>query len=163
MRFTYLVSLMSGGSASDFSGTGKKKERFTSAGEMLHHGFILLSNHLSKGDWIHPFSPRPEVQQKQKLKIHLLKTQSSKILPLKPGAGPYIVVHATPTARDFFLATSTLPVHSLAFFSKNISRFYSVLAVAKTGPCLGPKNKIGQSGHRYRQLMQVPALSARGI
>ena len=36
----------------------------------------------------------------------------------------------------------TLPVHSLQFF-QNLSRFYPALAVANTGSCVGPQNKIG--------------------
>ena len=44
------------------------------------------------------------VLQMQALKTHLLRTQSSKVLLLKPGADPYTAMLATPTARDFFLA-----------------------------------------------------------
>ena len=40
----------------------------------------------------------------QKLKSHLVKTQNLNVLPFKPGAGQYIAIHATLTARDFFLA-----------------------------------------------------------
>ena len=40
----------------------------------------------------------------QKLKSHLMRTQSLKVLPLKPGVGQHIAMHATLTARDFFLA-----------------------------------------------------------
>ena len=40
----------------------------------------------------------------QKLKSHLVRTQSLKVLPLKPGVGQYTAKHATLTARDFFLA-----------------------------------------------------------
>ena len=40
----------------------------------------------------------------QKLKSHLLRTQNLKVLPLKPGVGQYIAIHALLTARDFFLA-----------------------------------------------------------
>ena len=40
----------------------------------------------------------------QKSKSHLVKKQSLNILPLKPGVGQYIAIHATLTARDFFLA-----------------------------------------------------------
>ena len=40
----------------------------------------------------------------KKLKSHLVRTQSLKVLPLKPGVGQYIAIHATLTARDFFLA-----------------------------------------------------------
>ena len=43
----------------------------------------------------------------------------------------------------------TLPVHSLQFF-QNLSRFYPALAVANTGSCVGPKNKIGHpAGCRF--------------
>ena len=38
-----------------------------------------------------------------------------------------------------------------------------MLAVANTGCCVGLQNEIGYPAHRYRQLMQVPVLSARGI
>ena len=54
--------------------------------------------------------------QTHKLRSHSLWAQSSKVL-LKPGAGQHIAVHATPTARDFFLANFYLLVHSPAFFS----------------------------------------------
>ena len=35
-----------------------------------------------------------------------------KVLPLKPGVGKYIGIHAALTIRDFFLANFYLPVHS---------------------------------------------------
>ena len=40
-----------------------------------------------------------------------------------------------------------------------------MLAVANsnTGSCVGPRNKIGLLAHPYRQLMQVPVLSAGRI
>ena len=40
----------------------------------------------------------------QKLKSHLVRTQSLNVLPLKPGVGQYIAIYATLTIRDFFLA-----------------------------------------------------------
>ena len=40
----------------------------------------------------------------QKLKSHLVRTQSLNVLPFKPGVGQYIAIHATLTAREFFLA-----------------------------------------------------------
>ena len=40
----------------------------------------------------------------QKLKSHLVRTQSLNVLPLKPGVGQYIAMHATLTSRDFFFA-----------------------------------------------------------
>ena len=39
----------------------------------------------------------------QKLKSHLVRAQSLDVLPLKPGVGQYIDMHATLTARDFYL------------------------------------------------------------
>ena len=35
--------------------------------------------------------------------------------------------------------------------------------MANTASCVSRQNKIGRPAHRYRQLMQVPVLSARGI
>ena len=40
----------------------------------------------------------------QKLKSHLVRTESLNVLPLKHGVGQYIAIHAMLTARDFFLA-----------------------------------------------------------
>ena len=97
----------------------------------------------------------------QKLKSHLIRTQSLKVLPLKPGVGQYTATHATLIARDFLLIFILL-VHSPAFF-QSLSRVFPVLAVANTGSCVGPHNKIGHPARRYRQLMQVPVLSARGM
>ena len=39
----------------------------------------------------------------QKLKSCLVTTQSLNVIPLKPGVGQCIAIHATLTARDFFL------------------------------------------------------------
>ena len=90
-------------------------------------------------------------------KSHLVRTQSLNILLLKPGVGQYIAIHATLTARDFFLAYFYPSVHSTAFF-QNLSQFFPVLAVANTRSCVGPQNK-----KRSPCLMQVPVLSTRGI
>ena len=79
----------------------------------------------------------------QKLKSHLVRTQSLNVLPLKPGVGQYIAIHATLTARDFFLTY---------FYRSNLSRFFFCVAVVNTGSCVGPQS-----------WMQVPLLSARGI
>ena len=77
----------------------------------------------------------------QKLKTYLLRTQSSKVLLLKPGVGLNTAKHASFTARDFFLQLiSTLPVHSTAFF-QNLSQVFPVLSVANMGSCEGLQNK----------------------
>ena len=67
-------------------------------------GLLLLQSLLSPG-------PRAGVSEDtfgelrtQKLKVHRMRAQSLKVLPLKPGVGQNIAMHATLTARDFFLA-----------------------------------------------------------
>ena len=52
----------------------------------------------------HHQQPRSGELRMQKLKSHLVRTQSLNVLPLKPGVGQYIATHGTLTARDFFLA-----------------------------------------------------------
>ena len=62
--------------------------------------------------------------QIQKLRSHLLRTQSSKVLLLKPGVGQNRAMRVSSTARDFFLELiSTLPVHSPALFPKSLPSF----------------------------------------
>ena len=78
----------------------------------------------------------------QKLKSHLVRTQSLNVLPLKPGVGQYIATHGTLTARDFFLAYF-YPSGPFTCIFPNVSRVFPVLAVANTSFCVGPQNKIG--------------------
>ena len=40
----------------------------------------------------------------QKLKYHLMRTQSLNVFPLNTGVGLYIAMHATLAAREFFRA-----------------------------------------------------------
>ena len=62
--------------------------------------------------------------QTQKLKSHLVRTQSLNILPLKPGVGQYIAIHATLTARDFFLAYFYPSGPFTCIFSKTSPDFF---------------------------------------
>ena len=89
--------------------------------------------------------PRSGELRTQKLKSHLVRRQSLNVLPLKPGVDKYIAIHATLTAGDFFLAYLYLsgPFTCTFFFVQNLSRFFPVLAVANSGSCVGPQNKIG--------------------
>ena len=87
--------------------------------------------------------PRREELRTQKSKSHLVRTHSLNVLPLKPGAGQYIAVYATLTARNFFLAYVYPSGAFTCIFSKTSSDFFPVLAVANTGSCVGPQNKIG--------------------
>ena len=63
-------------------------------------------------------------QRTQKLKSHLVRTQSLNVLPLKPGVGQYVAIHASLTARVSSLLISTFRSIHLHFF-KNLSRFFS--------------------------------------
>ena len=86
----------------------------------------------------------------QKLKSHLVRTQNLNILPLKPGVGQYVsiyMLHLLPGISSLLI--STLPVHSLAFFSKPLPIF-PVLAVANTSSCVGQQNETGHpAGRRF--------------
>ena len=79
----------------------------------------------------------------QKLKSHLVRTQSLKILPLKPGVGQYMAIHAAHTARDFFPAYLCPSGPFTLIFFQNLSRFFPVSALANTGSCVGLQNKTG--------------------
>ena len=68
-------------------------------------------------------------------------------------------MHATPTARELFLA-NFYPSGPFTFiFFQNVTRVFPVLAVAYTGVCVVPQNKLGHPAHRYRQVILVPVLS----
>ena len=66
----------------------------------------------------------------QKLKFHLVRTQSLNVLPLKPRVGQYIA-NAMLTARDFFLAYFYPSGPFTCIFPKPLPIF-PVLAVANT-------------------------------
>ena len=53
---------------------------------------------------LHSFSSCSGELRTQKLKSNLVRTQSLKVLPLKPKVVQCLAIHATLTARDFFLA-----------------------------------------------------------
>ena len=69
----------------------------------------------------------------------------SKLFPLRPVGGQKIAMHASLTARNYFLELiSTIRVHSPTFFP-NLSRVFPVLAVANAGSCVVRQNEIGRS------------------
>ena len=91
------------------------------------------------------FAPCSAELLTQKLKSHLVKTQSLNVLPLKPGVGQYIAMHATLTARDFSLAYFYPSGPFTCIFSKTSSDFSCVGC-----SCVGPQNKIGHpAGGRF--------------
>ena len=67
--------------------------------------------------------PRGGELRMRKLKSHLLRTQSLNVLPLKPGVGQYIAIHATRIARDFFLVYFYTSVPFTCIFSKSSPDF----------------------------------------
>ena len=79
------------------------------------------------------FRPLSGELRTQKLKSHLVRTQSLNVLPWKPGVGQYIAIHATLTAMDLFLFCLFLHFQSIHLhFFRNLFRFFPVLAVANT-------------------------------
>ena len=68
--------------------------------------------------------PRSGELRSQKLKSHLVRTQSLNVLPLKPGVGQFIAIHATLTARDFFCAYFYPSGPFTCIFFQNISQFF---------------------------------------
>ena len=86
-----------------------------------------------------PFSPAPHFHRGP----FRFGTLNLKVLPFKPGVGQYIAMHATLTARDFFLANFYPSGPFTCIFSNTSPELFSVLAVANTGFCVGPQNKIG--------------------
>ena len=83
-----------------------------------------MKHHHPMSSFLFSSASRSGELRTQKLKSRLVRTQSLNVPPLKPGVGQYIAVHATLTARNFFLI-SNLPVHSPAFCFQNLSRFFS--------------------------------------
>ena len=84
--------------------------------------------------------PRSGELRTQKLKSHLVGTQSLNVLPLKPGVSEYIAIHATLTARDFFLAYFYPSGPLTCTFTKTSPDLcVCVLFVANTGSCVGPQ------------------------
>ncbi len=94
--------------------------------------------------------PRSGELRTQKLKSHLVRTQSLNVLPLKPGVGQYIAIHATLTARDFFLAYFYTSGPFTCIFSKTSPDFSLCWLWLTHGSCVGPQNKIGHpAGCRF--------------
>ena len=68
--------------------------------------------------------PRSGELRTQKLKSHLVRTQSLNVLPLKPGIAQCIDIYATLTARDFFLTYSYPSGPFACIFSKPLPIFF---------------------------------------
>ena len=96
------------------------------------------------------FLPRSGELRTQKLKSHLVRTQSLNIFPLKPGVGQYLAIHATLTARDFFLAYFYTSGPFTSIFSKTSPEFSLCWLWLAYGSCVGSQNKMGHpAGCRF--------------
>ena len=88
-----------------------------STGRILFlHGWCVYTHHF--------YTPHSGELQTQKWKSHLVRIQSLKVLPLKPGVGQYIAIHATLTARDFFLPYFYPSGPFTCIFSKTSPNFF---------------------------------------
>ena len=111
---------------------------------------LHLSNPQACTDTFTSRSPRSGELRTQKLKSHLVRTQSLNVLPLKPGVSQYIAIHATPTARDFFLAYFYTSGPFTCIFSKPSPNFSLCWLWLTHGSCVGPQNKLGHpAGCRF--------------
>ena len=68
--------------------------------------------------------PRSGELRTQKLKSHLVRTQSLNVLPFKPGVGRYIAIYAALTAREFCLAYFYPSSPFTCIFSKTSPNFF---------------------------------------
>ena len=94
--------------------------------------------------------PRSGELRTQKLKSHLVRTQSLSVLPLKSGVGQYRAIHATLTARDFFLAYFYTSGPFTCIFSETSPDFSLCWLWLTHGSCVGLQNKIGHpDGGRF--------------
>ena len=89
--------------------------------------------------------PRSGELRTQKLKSHLVRTQSLNVLPLMHGVGQYRAIHATLTARDFFLAYFYTSGPFTCIFSKTFPNFPLCWLWLTHGSCVGLQNRIGHS------------------
>ena len=88
-------------------------------------------------------SSRSGELQTQKLKSHLVRTQSLNVLPLDPEVSQWYIathkLHLLPGISSSLIPT--VPVRAHAFLK--ISSEFFLSAVANTGSCIGPQIKIG--------------------
>ena len=98
-------------------------------GKILH---ISYKDHVTNEEVRAKIKTRSGELRTQKLKSHLVKTQSLNVVPFKPGVGQYIAIHATLTARDFFLAYFYTSGPFTCIISKTSPEIFPVIAVANT-------------------------------
>ena len=124
-----------------------KKNCFEIDGSFSHISFLFLNCCCC---WL-----CPAVGSCGRRNFQLMRTQSLNVLPLKPGEGQHIAMHATLTARDFFLAYFYPSGPFICIFSKTSPNFCCSLWLTH-GSCVGPQNKIGHpAGCRFPCLVPM--------
>ena len=102
------------------------------------------------GPTLYQLSPRSGELRTQKLKSHLVRTQSLNVLPLKPEVGQYIAIYAMLFPRDFFFAYFYTSGPFICIFSKTSPDFSLCWLWLTHGFCVGPQNKLGHpAGCRF--------------
>ena len=95
---------------------------------------------LFHSDQVFPRSGEPRTQ---KLKSHLVRTQSLNVLPLNSGVGQYIAIHCYAYCQVFIPCLFPHFRSAHLHFFLNLSRFFPVLAMGNTSSFVGPQDKIG--------------------
>ena len=88
------------------------------------HVIIAFNSIMNQTDGFNQGCSRSWELRTQKLKTNLLRSQSLNVFHLKPGVPPYISIHATLTARDFFLANVYPSGPFTCIFSKTSPEFF---------------------------------------
>ena len=99
------------------------------------------------------FYPRSGELRTQKLMSHLLRKTELKDSPFEAWSRYYIAIHATLTARDFFLANFYPSGSFTCIFFQNLS---PVLR-SESDSCVGPQNKRGHPAWHQGFPCWVPA------
>ena len=78
------------------------------------------------------------------IRVPLWSTHNSTVLPLKPGVGLNVAMHASPTAMNFLLSNFFLPGPFNFIYCETYLRFFLALSMAFAGFRVCPRNKIGR-------------------
>ena len=104
-----------------------------------------------------PLSHRQWVTAETEIKIPSVEnTEPTNVLPVKSGLGQNIAMHASPTARKFFLVLiSAIPVHWPSFFPSPLLLNPTHLFIH-----VDPWNKSSHLVHSHKRVKQVPVVWA---
>ena len=104
-------------------GNLKQCQNYRTISLISHYSKIMLQVILSwHSVWmLHTFHPQWGAADAE-IKVPSGDNTELNVLPLKPGVGQYIAIHATLIARDFFLALRSIHLH----FFQTSSDFFCV-------------------------------------